>query len=68
MVGSGTVQSGPGSTRLNVIQDLQSRNTPGRRRTDAEGETSTSTRGGDTVVGGTGSVPSEPGLSRLNTP
>ena len=70
MVGSGPIPSGPGPSRLNNIQDPQSRNTPCRRIADADKETRTPIRSGGTVMGGTGSVPSEPapGPLRLNTP
>ena len=61
MVGSGPIPSGPGPSRLNNIQDPQSRNTPCRRIADADKETRTPIRSGGTVMGGTGSVPSEPG-------
>lgn len=72
MVGSGPVPSGPEPTRLINPQDPYSHNTPSWRiaATDVgvgiRSRSPTRIRG--TVMGGTGSVLSEPGPHRLNTP
>jgi len=68
MAGSGSVQSGPGSTRLADGQDLQPHNTPGWSRTGAEYKPSIISSDRLAGVGGSGSVQSEPVHPILITP
>ena len=56
MVGSRPVTSGLGSTRLNLIQDSHTRNTPGRSGMDTRNDYGVSMRGAVVGVGAMDSV------------